>query len=176
MQKFLALLLELYADEWLLLPAMHYRWHYKKQNLWFVLKEFGATAVPNWPRFLQPVFAMLPAFYFGRLYKPVLGISDQNYKQVEAFYEQFLQNFSAHLQQQDFLFGSQPSIADFGFMGPLYAHLYRDPYSGELMKEKAPKVAAWVERMLNLKDLPKGSFSIQGSDHGGSVPNTLVPI
>ena len=102
-----------------LLPAMHYRCHYKKQNLWFVLKEFGATAVPHWPRFLQPVFAMLPAFYFGRLYKPVLGISDQNYKQVEAFYEQFLQSFSQHLQQQDFLFGSQPSIADFGLIPKL---------------------------------------------------------
>jgi glutathione S-transferase len=147
LMKFIALYLELYADEWLLLPAMHYRWHYKRQNLWFILKEFGGVAVPDWPKPLQPFAAIVPAFYFGRLYKPVLGISKRNCFEVEAFFESFLQDFEQHLINHQFLLGGKPSIADFGFYGPMYAHLYRDPYSHKLIQAKAPRVADWVHRM-----------------------------
>lgn len=146
-QHWISLWLELYADEWLLLPAMHYRWHYKRAHLGFILKEFGACAMPKWPKILQPLAGLVPAFYFGRLYKPVLGISKRNRSAIETWYERFLRDFDEHLVDYYYLLGSAPSIADFGFFGPLYAHLYRDPYSGELMREKAPRVAQWVERM-----------------------------
>ena len=33
LQKLVALLFEVYADEWLILPAMHYRWNFKRDNL-----------------------------------------------------------------------------------------------------------------------------------------------
>jgi hypothetical protein len=32
-------------------------------------------------------------------------------------------------------------------MGPLYAHLARDPYPSVLMKQQAQRVWRWVERM-----------------------------
>ncbi|MEX0297901.1 MAG: glutathione S-transferase N-terminal domain-containing protein, partial [Kordiimonas sp.] len=40
-QRLVSLLMEVYAEEWLILPAMHYRWAFKRQNLLFILKEFG---------------------------------------------------------------------------------------------------------------------------------------
>ena len=40
-----------------------------------------------------------------------------------------------------------PTIADYGFMGPLYAHLARDPYPSVLMKQRAQRVWRWTERM-----------------------------
>ncbi|WP_395340543.1 glutathione S-transferase N-terminal domain-containing protein [Ningiella sp. W23] len=172
LHRLIAHYLELYADEWLLLPAMHYRWHYKRENLWFILKEFGASAVPEWPRFLQPFGALVPAIYFGRLYKPVLGISQKNRHEVEQFYKGFLRYFDAHLATQDFVFGQRPSVADFAFYGPLYAHLYRDPYSGKMMRESAPRVAQWVMRMSKRQDC-YGEFTEQAEQLPEFILKTL---
>ncbi len=52
-QKLVSLLLELYGDEWLLIPAMHYRWHYRDENYRFVIGEFGRMLLPGWPGFVQ---------------------------------------------------------------------------------------------------------------------------
>lgn len=76
-----------------------------------------------------------------------LGVRPENLAAVEASYLGFLVDFERHLASQPFLFGTRPSIADFAFYGPLYAHLYRDPASGRLMRQRAPGVAQWVERM-----------------------------
>lgn len=40
-QRLVAHLLELYADEWLLMPAMHYRWVYLRHHLGLLAREFG---------------------------------------------------------------------------------------------------------------------------------------
>ncbi|MEO1398125.1 MAG: glutathione S-transferase, partial [Pseudomonadota bacterium] len=53
---------------------------------------------------------------------------------------------------------------------PLFAHLYLDPASGELMKAMAPKVARWVERMRDAEAKP-GEFLPDDA-----VPDTLLPI
>ena len=45
-QRLAALLLEVYADEWLLLPAMHYRWNVP-ENRAFAIEEFGRLSVPS---------------------------------------------------------------------------------------------------------------------------------
>lgn len=66
---------------------------------------------------------------------------------LEASYLEFLAELSAHLEQHAFMLGDKPSLADFGLMAPLYAHLGRDPLPHFLMKTKAPRVADWVERM-----------------------------
>jgi hypothetical protein len=56
-------------------------------------------------------------------------------------------------------------------IGPLYAHLYRDPASGEIMKRLAPRVAAWVERMVDVKAPLSGEFLPDDE-----VPQTLMPV
>src|SRR5690606_28198136 len=65
--------------------------------------------------------------------------------------------------------GGRPSIGDYGLIGPLYAHLYRDPASGRLMREKAPQVAAWVERMID----PPAAGGFLPDDE---LPPTLLPV
>ena len=64
--------------------------------------------------------------------------------------------------------GGRPSLADFALYGPLYAHLYRDPASGEIMKARAPNVAEWVERLLT------GAYA--AGELAYHVPETLLPI
>jgi len=52
-----------------------------------------------------------------------------------------------HFKVHPFLLGGRPTYADYGLMAGLYAHLYRDPYPAQLMRQQAPEVARWVERM-----------------------------
>ncbi len=163
-----SLLLELYGDEWLVMPAMHYRWHYKR-NWPLIFSEFGQLVAPSLPTMLAPLAGVPLAAYFGGNYGRALGISGRNRAAIEASYEAFLADFDAHLAEHPYLLGSRPCQGDFGFMGPLYAHLYRDPAPGALMKRIAPRVADWVERMNHP---PNGELAPFGDD----VPASLDPI
>ena len=129
-----SLLLELYGDEWLLMPAMHYRWHYKRENMALVMREFGEIVAPRLPKLLHPLAGLPLALYFGGNYGRALGINASNRAAIERSYEAFLREFDAHLDAHPYLLGARPSVGDYGFMGPLYAHLYRDPAPGALMR------------------------------------------
>ena len=168
-QRLTSLLLELYGDEWLVIPAMYYRWWFTEENFDFILREFGKTAHPELSEDEQREAAKSRAKYFaGAL--PNLGISEKNHKQIEAWYERFLDCFSEHLKTYDFLLGSRPSIGDYGLIGPLYAHLSRDPYPAKLMRKRAPLVKQWVDRMHDPQPL-SGEFLADDM-----VPETLNPI
>lgn len=169
-QRLVSLLFEVYGDEWLVLPAMHYRWHFKRENLAYVLRNFGDIIKPGWPRLLRPIGGLPSAMLFGNLYKPVMGRSRGNIGEIEKSYESFLDDFNRHLADHSYLLGERPSVGDFGLIGPLYAHLYRDPYPGRLMRERAPNVAQWVERMQRPTTFG-GSFLADDR-----VPETLYPL
>ncbi|MCH9688035.1 MAG: glutathione S-transferase family protein [Deltaproteobacteria bacterium] len=169
-QRLAALLLEVYGDEWLLLPAMHYRWHYKRANLRFIMREFGQLIAPRLPAVLHPLAGLPLVAYFGGAYGPVLGVTRHNRQAIEHWYQAFLRAFDAHLAEHRYLLGDRPSVGDFGLMGPLYAHLYRDPYPGRMMRTTAPRVARWVERMND----PPATIGQWCADD--EVPPTLDPI
>jgi glutathione S-transferase len=166
-QKLAALILELFGDEWLVIPAMHYRWIY---NHAFAQAEFGRMSFPELPA-KEQIAAVSEAVKFFSGATSVLGANPTSAKAVEAAYEAFLAAFSTHLEHYEFLFGSRPSIADFGFLGPLYAHLLRDPASGEIMERLAPRVADWTRRTHVCQVELSGNFL---SDD--TVPDTLLPI
>ncbi len=170
-QHLVAHLIELFADEWLVLPAMHYRWAYPRHHAWFILKEFGQLFAPSQPRWIQPLMGMPLFLYFGLGHGRVLGIDRRTRSAIEETYLTFLDAFDAHLAIHPYVLGGHPTLADFGLMAPLYAHLYRDPYSGKLMKTRAPRVADWVERM-NTPD--SQSFGPLVPDDG--IPETLYPL
>ncbi len=99
-----------------------------------------------------------------------MGRSRRNIGEIEKSYEAFLDDFNRHLEDHEYLLGSRPGIGDFGLVGPLYAHLYRDPYPGALMRRRAPNVANWVERMQHPVRFD-GSFLADDQ-----VPETLYPL
>ncbi len=170
-QKLVSLLLEVYADEWLVIPAMHYRWNYPAMNADFIYREFGSMVMPNMPWFIQKfVGKKVGAKFKG--FVPKLGIHEHNIAALEQSYVSLLGDLQNHFEQHSFLLGDKPSIGDFGLMGPLYAHLYRDPAPGKLMKKKAPAVCDWVRRMNNEHAyLQKGEWLADDE-----IPETLIPI
>ena len=166
-QKLVALLLEVYGDEWLIIPAMHYRWNH---NYDWIVGEFGRISMPQLPpperheaglRISKPFQNILPS----------LGVNAATWTAIETSYEALLRDLNVHFAQNEFLLGTKPSIGDFGLIGPLYAHLYRDPKSGELMKKTAPAVADYVARMLR-PPRPRGGEYLAGD----GAPPTLMPL
>ncbi len=167
-QRLVAHLLEAYGDEWLVNPAMLYRWRIE-ENKAFALREFGKTSAPNLTPAEQFTIGQKNAGPFaGAL--PYLGITDKSAGAIQTSYLQLLEDLNKHFQEHEFLLGSRPSIADFSFFGPLYGHLYRDPASGRLMQEHAPNLCAWIDRLLTPYPLC-GKFL-----DNDEVPNTLHPI
>ena len=167
-QKLLSYLFELWADEWLLIPAMHYRWN--KDNFPFIYQEFGKIIAPGMPAFIRGFIGKKVGAKF-KGFVPILGITEKSIPAIEDWYENHvLLHLNQHFAKHDYLLGGAPTLGDFALMGPLYAHLYRDPAPGALMRKMAPNVAKWVERMS--QPLSKAG-ELLPDDH---IPETLLPI
>ena len=77
----------------------------------------------------------------------LVGSSAETKEQIEASFRRQLAILEPHLARRPYLFGGRPCLADFG----LFAQLYEcsiDPTPGAVLRERAPRVAAWIERML----------------------------
>ncbi|RBP51583.1 glutathione S-transferase family protein [Arenicella xantha] len=170
-QKLAALLLEVYADEWLVIPAMHYRWNYPATNNHFIFGEFGSLVMPNAPGFVKRYLGKKVGSRFQG-FVPNLGIREHNISALETSYSALLDDLQAHFEQYDYLLGSKPCIADFGLIGPMYAHLYRDPAPGKLMKTKAPALVAWVHRMMDSEVALESGQWLDDDE----VPDTILAI
>ena len=96
---------------------------------------------------------------------------------VEALYLDYLDALNVHFERYPYLLGWRPCIGDFGLIGPMYAHLGRDPYPARLMQQRAPAVYRWVERM-NREDQDAPEYFNAGSDFlaDDEVPETLVGV
>jgi glutathione S-transferase len=143
--RFLALLLEDHADEWLWRPAMHYRWSYRQD------REHASGALADemlskrrWPRFLKRrVLARRQLEGFVRRD----GVTAATRNHVEQTAMAAFDGLEAILAQRPFLLGERPTIVDFGFVGPMFRHFAQDPTPAELMRQRAPRVYSWVARM-----------------------------
>jgi glutathione S-transferase len=144
-QRAVAHLLELFGGEGLLRPAMHYRWDFD-ENLPFLEADFGGTLAPAGdPAARRAAFELAAGLM--RKATTGVGVAADSIAAIERSYAEFLDLFSAHLREAPYLLGGLPSIGDFGFAGPLRAHLGRDPFPSALMKRTAWPVWRWIERM-----------------------------
>jgi glutathione S-transferase len=167
-QQFISEVFHIWADEWLLIPAMHYRWNH--DNSPFIYQEFGRVVSPNIPAFIRGFVGKKVAARF-KGFVSVLGITPKSIPAIENWYErQVLVELDRHFAQHDYLLGDRPCAGDFGLIGPLYAHLYRDPAPGRIMRAKAPNLVKWVERM-NTAALSDADWSDKDE-----IPTTLIPL
>ena len=147
-QRVVAYLLELYADEFGVLPAMHYRWSFPESEA-KARRDFAAATGngENSSAFADRMKGSLP----------MLGVTPESIPGIEAHLRDLLDGLSDLFDEQPYLLGTQMSLGDCGLMGPLYAHLYLDAVPGRLLRETAPRVCEWIERM-NLPEPGKGEL------------------
>ena len=145
--RFVALLLEDYGDEWLWRPAMWWRWVPKASRVALGRRIAGDS--------LSKSLAIPLGFYFGRrqlnewLWKD--GVDKNNANDVRDLFFHELSVMEAVFDEQPFLLGSHPSIADFGYFASMFRHFGNDPISAEVMRREAPNTYEWLARLWNAK-------------------------
>jgi len=137
LQRIAAHLIELYTDEFGLIPAMHYRWGSE-------LAEASTRA-----RFIAMIGSEeLGTAAAARMAKArtILGARDENAPAIEAHTRDLLDALSKHFQAHSYLLGERMSFADCALMGPLDGHFFSDLVSRKLLLETARPVVGWIER------------------------------
>lgn len=212
-QHLVSHLIELLADEWLVVPAFWERWYFSEpgrspSHLAFNEQQWGAILAPDAPgpgrraagaAFFEAAFGISHArsdpkgVYAGLVH---LGVTEATEAAWQASLHRVLGLLEAHFGSHDYVLGGRPSLADFGLLGPLYAHLYRDAVPGFALRTHFPLVAEWVERTngegaLNARQHGQKLYSLdeQGellpraatSDGGewlaeDAIPESLLPL
>lgn len=156
LQCAVAWLIGAFGSEGLLPAAMSYRWSYRAQQEGFLRAEFGRGVYSGPSREDRNSAGLKLMDYFNN-FLPSLGVTAETQGLVETAYLELLDVLDVHFQHFPYLLGGRPSIADCGLMAPLYAHLARDPVPATIMKNAAPNVYRWTERM-NLANTIDGEF------------------
>ncbi|WP_337660911.1 glutathione S-transferase N-terminal domain-containing protein [Erythrobacter sp. Alg231-14] len=173
----IAHLFELFGSHGLLRPAMHYRWNFDEVNLPFLRETFRDVLPSGLPKEAEDA-AFLHASGRMRKAAEVFGVNPDTYKLVEESYAQFLLLMERHLQEHPFILGGHATIADYGLIGAMYAHLGRDPAPLRLMQISAPNVFRWVERMNMAEVFVDDSMDRSGGDlfESDALPDSLLHI
>ena len=164
--RFLSALIEEYGDEWGNKGMFHYRWTYQADQ------ESAARriALDNAPGATEAELAGIARMIRERMVPRLsfVGSSDQTRDQLERSYHRQLALLEKHLAGRPYLFGARPAFADFGLAPQIY-QAGTDPTPAAILDAEAPRVRAWVERMLD----PKNEG---GSESWEALEATLLPL
>jgi glutathione S-transferase len=166
--RFAAYLFELWGDEFLLPLAMHTRWNRPEQRDW-VIDQFGAQMLPGWPRPFQRALGNKVARTMNA-YRRTVGFNIEMGPVLDRFGQIQLDALDAHFAEHRFLFGNRPCYGDYGLIGPLYAHIGRDPLAKRDLIDVRPHLSAWISRMFQPDTSAGGEFRVDDT-----VPATLLP-
>jgi len=202
-----AYLIELLADEWMVVPGFWERWYYSEPGHAFGHRVFneqqwGAVLAPGadgrarraaGKAFFETAFGIADTrvnpkgVYAGLVH---LGVDARTEPAWQASQHRLLGLLEEHFARHDYVFGGRPSLADFGLLAPLYAHLYRDAVPGFALRVWFPLVCEWVERTngegsLNARRYGQKLYSLDAagklvarpatSDGGEWLPDDVVP-
>lgn len=149
-QAFIAHLLEDFADEWLTKAMFGYRW----------LDEVDQVQMSRWLSFdsmqgggLDRIEAFAAQFrerQVGRM--ALVGCTRENFALIEKSTRAVLDALEAHVVNRHFLFGSRPSLAEFGIFGQL-SQLGVDPTAQAMMRADYPYTFRWLAHVDDLSGI-----------------------
>jgi glutathione S-transferase len=163
---FVSALLEEYGDEWGNKWMFHYRWRYQP-DVWSTAERIARQMMVGQDTL---AVAQARAAVAERMTARIgfVGSNPTTEPTIEGSFKRALALVEAHLQTRPYMLGNRPAMADFGLWGQLY-ELATDPTPGAIMRASAPKVMAWVQRMLAPGN--EGSF-----ETWPALAPTLMPI
>lgn len=167
--RFIALLIEDYADEWLWRSAMHYRWSFPRGRalLGRILVEEITGHVNYLPASLRRLI-MRTRQRVGYVVND--GVNKATVAHVEQGYHTALANMTRLLGDNPYLLGKTPSVADIGLMGPMLRHFSQDPDPAQIMRYEAPAVFEWVARTWN------AGATAGATEYNWNVPDSAQPM
>lgn len=162
----LALLLEDYGDEWLNKIMFRERWGQKPDRDEAAERTMEQLFDGNLPRAKKKTRDQIAKRMRDRL--ELIGIERKNEKALKTSFERFIPLLNAHLENNLFIFGNRPSVADFSIAAQL-SQMLMDPTPGAYLRDKAPFVTAWCELM----DAPQASNGFKSLEE---LSPTLLPL
>ena len=168
-QRFISLLVEDYADEWLWRPAMYYRWSFAAdRHLAATRLAEEVIRIPGLPVAARRHWV---ARRQERLFVSGDGVDGSNRVHLEGSYLNLLDRLEQIFAERAFMLGGRPTIADFGLMGPFWRHFVHDPTPARLMQDRAPAVFEWAARTWNARVSRSGNEPI-----ADGIPADWAPI
>jgi len=171
-ERFLSELIEDFADEWLTKAMFHYRWYYATDRdfsaYWIATDQ---VTVEKSPREARRAFAAnVRDRQVSRM--PVVGCTESNRPVIEQTYHAVLDALEPHVGFGQFLFGTRPSIGDFGLFGQLKT-LGDDPTPQWIMRQRTPTVCHWIRQMDDLSGI-SGEWRPTGADTPSAIRSLLT--
>lgn len=159
--RFLDILIEDFADEWMTKAMFHYRWHYSEDaaNAGPLLIFWQDSTYPD--DVATPMADGFAKRQIDRLY--VVGSNDVTAPIIEASYKRLVGIFDRIVQRQGFVLGTRPSAADFAIYGQLTQLGIVDPTPARIMAAASPRLRAWLDRVEDLSGLSDGTWLEPGS-------------
>ena len=159
-QAFIAHLLEDFADEWLTKAMFGYRW----------LEQVDQVQMSRWLAFdnlkgggLEKSQAFAAAFrerQVGRM--ALVGCTAENFPLIETSTRAVLAALEAHVTSSHCLFGTRPSLAEFGIYGQL-SQLGTDPTPQTMMRADYPYTYRWLAHIDDMS-------GVEGEWEAGFAP------
>ena len=153
---YLSLLFEDMADEWVTKMMFHYRWDLE------IDQEYSSRQIisDNTPGLRGEALASAARAIRDRQVSrmPLVGCTPQNKPIIEQSFHELLAILDGFATRDEYLFGTRPSLADFGLFGQLKT-LASDHTPMMIMRTTVPSVYDWVRRL-------EDSSGIEGEWHG----------
>lgn len=144
---YLSDLLEDMGDEWCTKMMFHYRWYFDVDQIYSSRQIIADNSPGVTGEALETAAEAIRQRQVSRM--PLVGCTEENRGVIEAGYHRVLEILSSFVTRDEFLFGSRPSLGDFGIFGQLQV-LASDHTPMLIMRSEAPRVYDWVRRMNDL--------------------------
>jgi glutathione S-transferase len=148
--RFLARLIEDFADEWLVKVVFDYRWNLDVDQDFCSRRQTAARVRAMPEREFTEIVTRFRDRQVRRLASQ--GDTERNRPLLQSSYRQVLAAIESQLVVQYFLFGNRPSIADFGLFGQL-SQLAIDPSASIVMRREAIRTFQWVQDIDDLSGI-----------------------
>ena len=138
---FITHLIEDFADEWLTKAMFGYRWLEEVDQIqmseWLAFDAFKGGGLDQITSFAN----MFRERQVGRM--ALVGCTRENFPLIEASTRRVLQALEGHVANEHWLFGSRPSLGEFGIYGQI-SQLGVDPTAQSMMRAEYPSTYRWL--------------------------------
>jgi len=149
LQRMAARIVEDFIDEWLIRPALHYRWCYEpdrtERGLAIAKNLTGIPVDGDASEEVEEVRKMIVEW--ADLACGAMGVTEEHAAQVTSTFEDFVDCVDDLLADQPFLMGPRPGLPDVALAGSVKAHFATDPTPRRLLEERAPSIIDHMQRL-----------------------------
>lgn len=146
--RFLDLLIEDFADEWLTKAMFHYRWHFSRDA------QHAGPLLAYWqnPQLSQPEVQRMGGALADRQISrlPMVGSNTLTAPIIESSFERLVGILDRIIERQGFVLGARPAAADFAIFGQLTQLGLVDPTPAQIVASTSPRLRAWLDRVEDL--------------------------